>query len=187
MSFQTQQATRAVVRISAYCQENGKCLKIRAYRKLSRTSADKSGRRMMEGNKHMKNNLAILRAWDRFSQFMTVTRKALDGVEFMRLEMVDAMRGARKFFANQKRFWRDPERGPRRDPSQSNRRRNRATVEFPGNAIQTAIGTRNYLYGRIQRTFPHHLRCVRASHPTAKKRLRYSCVCMRRLQDAISY
>jgi hypothetical protein len=37
------------------------------------------------------------------------------------------------------------------------------------------------LYGRIQRTFPHHLRCVRASHPTAKKRLRYSCGCMRRL------
>jgi hypothetical protein len=30
-----------------------------------------------------RNNPAILRAWDRFSQFMTVTRKALDGVEFI--------------------------------------------------------------------------------------------------------
>jgi hypothetical protein len=32
---------------------------------------------------------------------MTVTRKALDGVEFMRVGMVDAMRAVRKFFANQ--------------------------------------------------------------------------------------
>ncbi len=30
-----------------------------------------------------RNNPAILRAWDRFLQFMTVTRKTLDGVEFM--------------------------------------------------------------------------------------------------------
>jgi hypothetical protein len=30
-----------------------------------------------------RNNPAILRAWDRFSQFMTVTRKTFDGVEFI--------------------------------------------------------------------------------------------------------
>jgi hypothetical protein len=30
-----------------------------------------------------RNNPVILRAWDRFSQFMTVTRKTLDGVEFI--------------------------------------------------------------------------------------------------------
>ena len=44
-----------------------------------------------------RNNPAILRAWDRFSQSMTVTRKALDGVEFMGAGIVDPMRVARKF------------------------------------------------------------------------------------------
>jgi hypothetical protein len=41
---------------------------------------------------------------------MTVTRKTLDGVEFVRVRagIVDGIRAARKSSGNQKRFWRDP-------------------------------------------------------------------------------
>jgi hypothetical protein len=44
---------------------------------------------------------------------MTVTRKTLDGVEFIRVRagIVDGIRAARKSSGNQKRFWRDPGRG----------------------------------------------------------------------------
>jgi hypothetical protein len=42
-----------------------------------------------------RNNPAILRAWDRFSQFIAVTRKTLDCVEFI-VGIVDGMRAVRQ-------------------------------------------------------------------------------------------
>jgi hypothetical protein len=55
--------------------------------------------------KEARNNSAIFRAWDRSSQFRTMTVKTLEAVELIEvLQSVDEMCVARESSFNQKRF-----------------------------------------------------------------------------------